>query len=64
MVKKETFAQDELGLIATSLNATIRELEAAVEQSREDATLQAEYQSKLSDTKQLQEKAFRMYKFK
>lgn len=62
--RKETFTQDELGTIAIAFNAKIRELESAIEQLHDGDPLKAEYMSKLSDAKQVQQKAFRMYKFK
>lgn len=62
----EQLTKDELGIAATALNAKIRELENELEDWKE--TGQEKYieetKIKLQEIRYLQEKLFRMYKFK
>lgn len=60
----EKLTQEELGLLAVSLNAKLRELQSGLDMMLlEDSTLKKRYEEDLKNYKILQQKLFRMYKF-
>lgn len=66
IMKKEQLTQEELALVAVSMNAKITELEDAVAISKEigEKKFIEEYEQKLQEVRHLQQKLYRMYKFK
>lgn len=65
-MKKEQLTQEELELVAVSMNAKIQELEDAIETYKEvgEKKYMEECEQKLEEVKSLQQKLYRMYKFK
>lgn len=65
-MEKEQLTQEELGLAAVSMNAKISELEDAIATYTEvgDKKYIEEEKEKLQEVRYLQQKIFRMYKFK